>query len=71
VSDLRQLVRQAQQQGWTVEYRHGGHLCWRPPDDRCGLVFTASIPSDYRAIANIQSNLGWDNESFVEQPFDQ
>ncbi len=56
MTDLQCLIRQAQQQRWSVEVRRGGHLCWRAP---CGgaQVFSASSPSDWRNLANLKSCL--------------
>jgi predicted RNA binding protein YcfA (HicA-like mRNA interferase family) len=54
--DLKRLRRLAERQGWRVEPTGGGHLRWRSP--RCGrVIFTASSPSDYRALQNILSHL--------------
>lgn len=53
--DVRQLIRAAEAQGWAVSRTRGGHLRWRAPSG--ALVFTASTPSDWRALANILSYL--------------
>jgi len=56
MSDLQSLIRTAQRQGWSVDLRSGGHLCWRPPG-RGVQVFSASSPSDWRNLANIKASL--------------
>jgi hypothetical protein len=56
MSDLQQLIRRAVHQGWSVEQRPGGHLCWRPPG-RGVQVFSASSPSDWRNLANLKASL--------------
>jgi hypothetical protein len=56
MNDLQQLIRQAVHQGWSVEQRRGGHLCWRPPG-RGAQVFSASSPSDWRNLANLKASL--------------
>lgn len=55
--ELKQLLRDAQGDGWTVRITGGGHLRLDPPTccaDR-SPVFTASTPSDKRAIPNIRA----------------
>lgn len=54
--DIKQLMRIAQEQGWEVSNTNGGHLRWRPPNN-APLVFTASTPSDRRAIHRILRDL--------------
>jgi len=56
MSDLQQLIRRAVHQGWSVEQRRGGHLCWRSPG-RGVQVFSASSPSDWRANLNLRASL--------------
>lgn len=55
--DLNQLKTLAENQGWDVSLTSGGHLRWDPPDKRFRPVFSASTPSDYRALNNIKSRL--------------
>ncbi len=56
MSDLQQLIHTARKAGWSVQKRHGGHLCWRPPG-RGAQVFSASSPSDWRNLANVRASL--------------
>ncbi len=56
MSDLQQLIQRAVHQGWSVEQRRGGHLCWRPPG-RGVQVFSATTPSDWRSLANVKASL--------------
>jgi len=56
MSDLQQLIRQAVRQGWSVQQRPGGHLCWRSPGGGV-QVFSASSRSDWRNLANIKASL--------------
>ncbi len=56
MTDLQQLIRRAVHQGWSVEQRPGGHLCWRPPG-RGVQVFSGSSPSDWRANLNLRASL--------------
>ncbi len=56
MTDLQQLIRRAVRQGWSVQQRPGGHLCWRAPG-RGAQVFSASSPSDWRAQANLKAIL--------------
>ncbi len=56
MSDLQQLIHVARKAGWSVQKRQGGHLCWRPPG-RGAMVFSASSPSDCRALPNLRACL--------------
>jgi len=56
MSDLQQLIHAARKAGWSVQKRHGGHLCWRAPN-RATLVFSAATPSDWRGLANVRASL--------------
>jgi len=56
MSDLQQLIHVARKAGWSVQKRHGGHLCWRSPG-RGAQVFSASSPSDWRANSNLRACL--------------
>jgi predicted RNA binding protein YcfA (HicA-like mRNA interferase family) len=60
--ELRQLVEQAVEQGWIVNLTSGSHLRWKAPDG--ALFFTASTPSDRRALLNIRRDLL--NHGFIE-----
>lgn len=48
--DLNDLAKKAMKQGWVITLRNNGHLAWKSP--KGGVVFSASSPSDYRAIKN-------------------
>jgi len=56
MTDLQQLIHVARKAGWSVQKRHGGHLCWRPPG-RGVQVFSASSPSDWRNVQNLKASL--------------
>lgn len=49
-SDFKRLIKDAEKAGWTVEPSRGGHLKWKAPTG--AVVFSASTPSDHRAIKN-------------------
>jgi len=49
--DLRNLIELAQAQGWVVERRNNNHLKWTSPTGY--VVWSASTPSDRRALRNI------------------
>lgn len=52
---LKELVREAERQGWTVEIRRSGHLKWTAPNG--DMVFSPSTPSDYRGLKNLTRDL--------------
>ena len=49
------LMREAINQGWTVELTKNGHIKFVAPDG--SVVFAASTPSDYRSWRNTRSEL--------------
>jgi predicted RNA binding protein YcfA (HicA-like mRNA interferase family) len=53
--DLRQLIKQAEKQGWRVKVTGGNHLKWLPP--RGQFVISSFSPSDPRAIKNLTKQL--------------
>jgi hypothetical protein len=53
--DLRPIVRTAEDAGWTVIKRKGGHLKWISPDGQ--ITGSGATLSDQRAISNIKSRL--------------
>lgn len=53
--DIRPLAITAFEQGWTVVKTNGGHLKWTSPTGMA--IFSASTPSDARAVRNIRSLL--------------
>lgn len=54
--DLNPLLKAAKAQGWTVETRRGGHLCWKSPHGGTPY-FSSSTPGDHRAVMNITKHL--------------
>lgn len=54
-NEIKAIIRMAQAQGWVITKTNGGHLRWTAPTG--GFVFTASTPSDNRAIKNIMRDL--------------
>lgn len=53
--DFRQLIQEAERQGWEVTKTNGGHLRWASPSGR--VVFSAFSPSDGRALKNTMREL--------------
>lgn len=53
--EYRHLATVAQDQGWTVTLTHGNHLKWVSPTG--SVYFSASSPSDFRALKNLRSDL--------------
>lgn len=53
--DLRQLVKQAEKQGWEVTRTGGDHLKWVSPLG--AFFFSASTPSDIRGLKNLKRDL--------------
>lgn len=53
--ELRQLIRQKEREGWTVEKTRGRHLRWRYGD--ATPVISGSTPSDYRGFKNLLARL--------------
>lgn len=49
-NDFKRLIKDAEKAGWTVEQSRGGHLKWKAPTGK--VIFSASTPSDHRAIKN-------------------
>jgi hypothetical protein len=54
--DVKQLIKVAEQQGWTVTRTGTLHLRWQAPDGRV-LFRNGTSPSDRRAVANLRSDL--------------
>ncbi len=50
--DLHAVLREAENQGWRVELRRGGHYKLYPPGGRGIPITTGSTPSDRRALRN-------------------
>jgi hypothetical protein len=53
--DVKQLVQLYIQWGWKIDKTNGGHLRFRGPKGE--LVYSASTPSDWRALANLRAQL--------------
>jgi predicted RNA binding protein YcfA (HicA-like mRNA interferase family) len=53
--DLKQLLRQAEARGWSLQLTNGGH--WRLRHPSGAVVVTSSSPSDGRALANLRAQL--------------
>lgn len=53
--DWQSLVEAAQGAGWSVAKTRGNHVKWVSPTG--AVVFSASTPSDHRAIYNIRAQL--------------
>ncbi len=54
--DLKGIVQAAEEQGWRVEQRSGGHLFFYAPDGK-NIVTSGSTPSDHRALRNLVTQL--------------
>jgi hypothetical protein len=53
--EFKQIVKIAESKGWVVQLTGGGHLKWTSPTGQ--IVFSASTPSDGRAVKNLVSEL--------------
>ena len=54
---LKELIKTARAQGWTVQQTRKGHWWFRPPDPTAGQVLLAGTPSDHRAWRNATAKL--------------
>lgn len=54
--EIRKLLREAEDAGWEVELRKGGHYRLKSPDGE-HLVFLPSTPSDPRSWRNTRAQL--------------
>lgn len=54
--DFERLQEEYRTAGWTIKRTGGGHLRWTGPKGE-GPIFTASTPSDHRAIQNVKAML--------------
>jgi predicted RNA binding protein YcfA (HicA-like mRNA interferase family) len=54
-TELKNIIRLAEKQGWVVSLTKGGHLRWTRNDG--AFFFSASTPSDGRALKNIMKEL--------------
>jgi predicted RNA binding protein YcfA (HicA-like mRNA interferase family) len=53
--EFKQVIKVAESKGWVVCLTKGGHLKWASPSGQ--IVFSASTPSDGRAVKNLISEL--------------
>lgn len=53
----RDIAAKALEQGWSIELRNNGHLCWLPPVKEFGPVYSAATPSDHRSWRNMLARL--------------
>jgi predicted transcriptional regulator len=53
--DIKQLIEKAQEQGWIIIKTSNNHYKWISPLG--GLFYSASTPSDYKAIKNIKRDM--------------
>lgn len=53
--ELSMLIKEAECQGWIVTSTSKGHYKWVSPLG--GFFFSASTPSDHRALKNIERDL--------------
>lgn len=55
IKEVKQLIDQAECQGWNVVPTKKGHYKWLSPLG--AFFFSASTPSDHRALLNIKRDL--------------
>lgn len=56
-SELAELFKLAEDQGWTVEWTKKGHVRLTPNDPNMPTIFAASTPSDWRGVKNMKSRM--------------
>jgi hypothetical protein len=56
-SDIREIDRQLQDQGWRQEETSKGHVRYLPPDAKAPIVVRSGTPSDHRAWDNFMAQL--------------
>lgn len=55
--EMTSIIRQLEQQGWTVtKARRNGHWQAKSPDGK-GMAYFPSTPSDWRSVANTKARL--------------
>jgi len=62
--DFKDIRKEAEKQGFTVELTRGSHWKFIPPDETLPIVHAAGTPSDRRALDNLigrlrKSGLAW------------
>lgn len=53
--DIGVLIKQAETQGWTVEYTKKNHYKWTAPNGV--FFFSGSTPSDHRSMKALKRDL--------------
>jgi hypothetical protein len=53
--EYQELLKLAEQQGWTVVRRNNTHLAWVSPTG--AKVYSSATPSDWRAVLNLKRDL--------------
>jgi predicted RNA binding protein YcfA (HicA-like mRNA interferase family) len=51
----KKMIRDLSQDGWSAEFRPGGHIVFRHPD--AGPVFASASPSGHTAIHKIKAQM--------------
>lgn len=55
--DIMNIIRQLEDQGWTVtKSRRNGHWQAKSPDGQ-GMAYFPATPSDWRSVANTRARL--------------
>jgi len=54
--DIKRIIQEAKDQGFTVSKSKSGHIKWHAPDGK-SIVVSSGTPSDSRAMANMKSRL--------------
>lgn len=54
--ETKEIVREAERQGWRVETTKKGHIRFYAPDG-VHVVHAGGTPSDHRSIANLLAQL--------------
>jgi predicted RNA binding protein YcfA (HicA-like mRNA interferase family) len=54
--ELKEIVREAENQGWTVKVTKKGHLMFYAPDGK-NIVTSGGTPSDHRSLNNLVAKL--------------
>jgi hypothetical protein len=53
--DIRQLIRKARADGWTVRLTNGGHWRWEHPGGE--FFFSAQTPGDWRVVTKVRQRM--------------
>jgi hypothetical protein len=49
---VKQLVKDAEHQGFEVTVAKSGHYCFRSPEKGNSLIFISATPGDHRSLKN-------------------